>query len=117
LADVTAFLDPTHLLDTVGPAGTMAVLFAECGLLVGFFVTVLAGVSRMDLRRYAFLSVVGGIAWAGGLTALGAWLGHVAVVREHVELFVLAVVAVSLLPVVIEVVRSRRAGRATTRAA
>jgi membrane-associated protein len=205
---VTGFLDPTHLIDTFGLAGTMAILFAECGLLIGFFLpgdsllftagllaaggrvaplwvllvalpfaavagnvvgywigrsagpslfsrpdsrlfksehltrsrsffdrngtrtvllarfvpivrtftTVLAGVSRMDLRRYLVLSVIGGIAWAGGVTALGFWLGGVATVRDHVELFVLAVVAISLLPVGIEVLRARagrRAGRLT----
>ena len=32
-----AFLDPTHLLNTFGLIGIMAVIFAECGLLVGFF--------------------------------------------------------------------------------
>ncbi len=197
---VTGFLDPTHLIDTFGLAGTMAVLFAECGLLIGFFLpgdsllftagvlaaggriaplwvmlillpvaavvgnlvgywigrtagpalfarpdsrlfkaehvtrsqafferngartvllarfvpivrtftTVLAGVSRMDPRRFVLYSVIGGIAWAAGVTALGFWLGRVAVVRDHVELFIVAVVAVSLLPVGIELIRSRR---------
>src|SRR4051794_34028636 len=34
---MSAFLDPTHLINTFGLIGIMAVLFAECGLLVGFF--------------------------------------------------------------------------------
>jgi membrane-associated protein len=33
---VTGFLDPTHLINTFGLVGIMAILFAECGLLVGF---------------------------------------------------------------------------------
>ncbi len=36
-AAVTGVLDPVHLIDTFGLLGMMAVLFAECGLLVGFF--------------------------------------------------------------------------------
>ena len=75
---------------------------------MGTFATVMAGASRMDLRRFALWSALGGVLWAGGLTLLGFWLGQVAVVREHVELFVLGVVALSLLPVVVEVLRTRR---------
>jgi membrane-associated protein len=34
---VTGFLDPTHPVNTFGLVGITAILFAECGLLVGFF--------------------------------------------------------------------------------
>jgi membrane-associated protein len=197
---VSGFLDPTHLINTFGLVGILVILFAECGLLVGFFLpgdsllftagllaaggliaplwvlllllpvaavagnlvgwwigrkagpavfdrpdsrlfkarhverahafferngaraiilarfvpivrtfaTVMAGVARMDFRKFALYSVIGGVAWTVGVTLLGFWLGQVALVREHVELFVLAVVALSLVPVAIETVRSRR---------
>ena len=71
----------------------------------------MAGASRMDFRRYALYSVIGGVAWAAGVTLLGYWLGQVAVVRDHVELFVLGIVAVSLIPVAIELLRARRRNR------
>jgi membrane-associated protein len=202
---VSGFLDPTHLINTFGLIGTMAILFAECGLLVGFFLpgdsllftagllaaggliaplwvlllllpiaaiagnlvgywigrtagpavfnrpdsrlfkaeyvershdfferngtrtiilarfvpvvrtfaTVMAGASRMEFRRYVVHSVIGGIAWAAGVTLLGFWLGQVAVVRDHVELFILGIVAISLIPVVVEVLRGRRSRQPT----
>jgi membrane-associated protein len=68
----------------------------------------MAGAARMDFRRFALYSAVGGLAWTIGVTVLGFWLGHVAVVRDHVELFVLAVVVLSLAPVAIEALRRRR---------
>ena len=34
---MSGFLDPTHLINTFGLAGMALVLFAECGLLIGFF--------------------------------------------------------------------------------
>jgi membrane-associated protein len=202
---VSSFLDPTHLINTFGLIGIMVILFAECGLLVGFFLpgdsllftagllaaggliaplwvllvllplaaiagnlvgywigrtagpavftrpdsrlfkaayveraqaffdrngsrtillarfvpivrtfaTVMAGAAKMDARRYAVSSVIGGILWAGGVTLLGYWLGQVALVRDHIELFILGIVALSLVPVVIEVVRGRRESRHT----
>lgn len=198
---MSGFLDPTNLINTFGLIGIMVILFAECGLLVGFFLpgdsllftagllaaggliaplwvllialpaaaiagnlvgywigrtagaavfnrpdsqlfkaehvtrsqaffdrngartivlarfvpivrtfaTVMAGAARMDVRRYALFSVGGGIAWAAGVTLLGFWLGQIAVVRDHVELFIIGIVALSLIPVVVEVLRGRRA--------
>ena len=92
--------------------GNRTILLARFVPVVRTFATVMAGASLMDFRRYAVWSIIGGVLWAGGVTLLGYWLGQVAVVRDHVELFILGIVAVSLIPVVIEVVRSRRQGRA-----
>ncbi len=93
--------------------GTRTIVLARFVPIVRTFATVMAGASRMDLRRYALWSVVGGILWTGGVTLLGYWLGQVALVRDHVELFILGIVAISLVPVALEVLRSRRqAGRA-----
>jgi len=65
----------------------------------------------MDFRRFALYSLVGGVAWTTCVTLLGFWLGHVAVVRDHVELFILGVVILSLVPVAIEALRSRQSAR------
>ena len=197
---MSGFLDPAHLIDTFGVAGTMAVLFAECGLLVGFFlpgdsllftagllvadglvaplwavlllfpvaavagnlvgwylghragpavfsrpdsrlfrasyveranlfferngsraivlarfvpvvrtfITVMAGVAGMGFRRFAVYSAIGGVLWTTAVTLLGFRLGQVALVRDHVELFVLGVVLLSLVPVALEALRGRR---------
>jgi membrane-associated protein len=88
--------------------GARTVFLARFVPIVRTFATVMAGASRMDLRRYALYSVIGGIAWAAGVTLLGYWLGQVAVVRDHVEVFILGIVAVSLIPVAIEFLRARR---------
>ncbi|MSW63640.1 MAG: DedA family protein, partial [Actinobacteria bacterium] len=88
--------------------GNRTILLARFVPIIRTFATVMAGASLMDFRRYAVWSVIGGVLWAGGVTLLGYWLGQVTVVREHVELFILGIVALSLVPVVIEVVRNRR---------
>jgi membrane-associated protein len=62
----------------------------------------------MRFRSYALFSLIGGIAWAAGITLLGYWLGGHAVVRDHIELFVLGVVVVSLIPIAVEYLRNRR---------
>ena len=88
--------------------GARTILLARFVPIVRTFATVMAGASRMDFRRYAVYSVIGGVAWTGALTLVGHWLGQVTVVHDHVELFVLGIVALSLVPVGIEVLRGRR---------
>jgi membrane-associated protein len=92
--------------------GTKTIVLARFVPVVRTFATVMAGASRMDFRRYAVFSVIGGVLWAGGITALGYWLGGVQVVRDHIELFVLGVVVVSLVPLAVEYLRGRRRNRA-----
>jgi membrane-associated protein len=97
--------------------GARTVLLARFVPIARTFTTVMAGASRMDFRVYALYSVIGGIVWAGGVTALGHWLGQVDVIREHIELFAILIVVISVVPVAIELLRARRNNRKGTTAA
>jgi membrane-associated protein len=88
--------------------GARTILLARFVPIVRTFATVMAGASRMNVRVYAMYSVLGGIVWAAGVTALGYWLGQVDVIREHIELFAILIVVISLIPVAIELLRARR---------
>jgi membrane-associated protein len=90
--------------------GAKTVMLARFVPVVRTFATVMAGASRMDFRRYAGWSLAGGILWAGGVTALGYWLGQAAVVRNNLEVFILGVVVLSLVPIAVEYLRQRRRG-------
>jgi membrane protein DedA with SNARE-associated domain len=92
--------------------GAPAIILARFVPIVRTVITVTAGVARMDRRRYLIYSTLGAIVWASGLTLVGWRLGRFAFVREHIqphlELIVLAAVALTVLPVVVHVLRERR---------
>ena len=92
--------------------GDRTLILARFVPIVRTFVPVLAGVGAMDPKRFARFNIIGAVLWAGGVTTLGYFLGQVDVIRNHVEIAVLALVAVSLVPVAIELVRHRRQSRA-----
>ena len=94
--------------------GARTVILARFVPVLRTFATVMAGASRMDFKLYALYSVIGGVAWGAGMTALGHWLGQVAVIRDHIELFTILIVVVSLVPVAIELLRARRRGQTGT---
>lgn len=91
--------------------GTRAIVLGRFVPVVRTFITVMAGVGRMEARRYLTYSAIGGVAWAVGVTLLGAVLGQFAFVRDHIELILILVVLISIVPVVVEYLRSRRGGR------
>lgn len=89
--------------------GTKALVMARFVPIVRTFVPVLAGVGKMRQRTFIIANAIGAVAWAGGVTILGYFLGQVDAIKNNIELAAVAVVAVSLLPVGIEYQRHRRA--------
>ena len=86
--------------------GNRAIVLGRFVPIVRTFITVMAGVGRMDARRYLTYSMIGGVAWAAGVTLF-------AFVKSNIELILVAIVRGSVLPVVFEVVRARRDGSRT----
>jgi membrane-associated protein len=104
---------PQHVVRTqefFDKYGNRAIVLGRFVPIVRTFITVMAGVGRMDPRRYLTYSFIGGVAWAAGVTVLGYWLGQVPWVRENIELMLILIVFLSILPIIIEVVRARRGG-------
>jgi membrane-associated protein len=88
--------------------GARAILLGRFVPIVRTFITAIAGIGRMDPRKYFTYSIIGGVAWATGVTLLGFWLGRIAFVRDHVELILIGIVVLSVLPIAIEAIRARR---------
>jgi membrane-associated protein len=109
------WFNPAHVLKTqefFDRYGNRAIVLGRFVPVVRTFITAMAGVGRMEPRRYLTYSLIGGVAWAAGVTLLGFWLGQFAFVRANIELILLLIVAVSVLPIVVELVRARRTGGA-----
>lgn len=99
-------VDKTHaFFEKYGPR---AIVLGRFVPIVRTFITAIAGVGRMDPRKYFTYSVIGGVAWATGVTLLGFWLGRITFVKENVELILIGIVVLSVLPILIEVVKARR---------
>lgn len=102
---------PEHVEKTQGffdKYGNRAIVMARFVPIVRTFITVMAGVGRMDAKRFFTYSLIGGVAWAAGVTVLGYFLGQFEVVRDNVEIMLILIVLVSVLPIIVEVVRARR---------
>ena len=89
--------------------GNKALVMGRFVPIVRTFITVVAGVGRMDRRRFFVWSAVGAVLWATGLTLLGYFLGGVDFIHDHLEAALVLIIAISVLPMVVEYLRHRRA--------
>lgn len=93
--------------------GARAIILARFVPIVRTFITAIAGVGRMDARKFFVYSAIGGVLWASGVTVLGFYLGKFAFVHDHIELMLVAIVLVSVIPILIEIIRARRQRKAS----
>jgi membrane-associated protein len=92
--------------------GNRTIVLARFVPIVRTFAPVVAGIGGMEYKTFVKYNVLGGIAWGAGLPLLGFLLGRVDVVKDHIEIAILAVVFISLLPVVFEYISHRRSRNA-----
>ena len=100
------YFDQTHAF--FDKHGAKALVIGRFVPIVRTFVTVVAGVSRMDRRHFFVWSGVGAVLWATGLTLLGWSLGGIQFIHDHLESAILLIVAFSVLPMVFEWWRHRK---------
>jgi membrane-associated protein len=72
------------------------------------FAPFVAGVGTMSYGRFLTYNLVGAVLWVGLLVLAGYFFGNVPVVRENFSLVVLAIIAISVMPIAVEAVRGRR---------
>ena len=92
--------------------GARTIVIARFVPIVRTFTPVVAGVSRMRYRTFVTYNVIGGVLWGVGVTLLGYFLGQIEFVADNIEPIILLIIALSVLPIAIEVLRARREHRA-----
>jgi membrane-associated protein len=91
--------------------GAKTIVLARFVPIVRTFAPMIAGMSRMKYRTFVTFNIIGGAIWAFGVTLLGYYLGQVDVIADHLELAILSVVAISLIPIALELIKARREKR------
>jgi membrane-associated protein len=88
--------------------GARTIVIARFVPIVRTLAPVMAGVSRMNYRTFVTFNVIGGVAWGVSVTTLGYFLGQVEFVHDNLEPIILGIVALSVIPIAVELLRARR---------
>lgn len=101
------YLDKTHAF--YEKHGGKAIILARFVPIVRTFAPFVAGMGKMSYRHFAFYNVTGAIAWVLLFTYAGYFFGDLDIVQKNLKLLIVAIIVISILPGVIEILRHRRA--------
>jgi membrane-associated protein len=87
--------------------GGKTVVLARFMPIVRTFSPFVAGIGRMSYPRFLAYDIGGGIFWVCGFGLLGYFFGNAPVVKQNFGLVIVAVILLSLVPILIEVLRAR----------
>jgi membrane-associated protein len=105
------FIKQEHLLKTQAfydRHGRKTIILARFLPILRTFAPFVAGVGVMPYPRFLTVSVLGSIVWVGLFVWAGYLFGNLRVVRENFTLVVMAIIALSVMPMVIEIIKTRR---------
>ena len=109
------YLDRTQLF--FAKHGVRTIILARFVPIIRTFTPFVAGVGAMSYPRFLAYDIGGGILWVGLFVWAGYFFGNLPTVHKNFSLVIMAIILVSVMPIVIEMIRSRRTRRATTNAA
>ncbi len=88
--------------------GGKTIIIARFVPIVRTFAPFVAGIGAMNYRQFIFYNIVGGIGWVVIFVMAGYMFGQIQFVRERFEVVAVAIVLISVLPIVYEFIRARR---------
>lgn len=94
--------------------GGKTIILARFVPIVRTFAPFVAGMGHMPYRRFAAYNVVGAIAWVTLFSYAGYLFGNLPMVQSNLHYLIVAIIFVSILPGVIEILRHRRAAHRNT---
>ena len=108
-----SYLDKTH--DFFKKYGGKTIILARFVPIVRTFAPFVAGMGKMHFYYFMLYNVTGAALWVGIFCFAGYFFGDLPFVQRHLKLLLLAIIVISLLPAVVEVIRERLKGRKNER--
>ncbi|MEY2746769.1 MAG: hypothetical protein RL112_1811 [Planctomycetota bacterium] len=91
--------------------GGKTIILARFVPIVRTFAPFVAGIGQMSYARFAMFNVVGAVVWVVLFVVLGHAFGNLPVVKRNFQYVILAIIVLSVLPIVFEWWRARRESR------
>ena len=88
--------------------GGKTIIIARFLPIVRTYAPFVAGVGLMRYRLFVLFSALGSVAWISFFTIGGYFFGNIPVIRDNLTVMVLAIIFISILPAIVELIRQRK---------
>ena len=109
-SEKSRFLNKKHLVKTqlfYEKYGPKTIIIARFVPIVRTFAPFVAGIGQMQYRRFVMFNIVGAALWVGLLVPLGYMFAATEIVKKRFELVIMAIIFLSILPMIIEIIREK----------
>jgi membrane-associated protein len=100
------YMDRTHAF--YEKHGGKTIIIARFIPIIRTFAPFVAGVGAMTYGRFISFNVIGGLAWVALFTLGGYFFGNLPFVQDNFSFVIIAIIIISVMPAVIEFLKSRR---------
>lgn len=101
-----SYLEKTHAFYT--KHGGKTIILARFVPIVRTFAPFVAGMSNMNYAQFSRYNVIGALLWVPIFSYLGYFFANIPIVRDNLSLVLIAIILLSIMPGVIEIIRHRR---------
>jgi membrane-associated protein len=106
------WFNPKHLERThrfYEKHGGKTIIIARFIPIIRTFAPFVAGIGKMNYGVFIAYNIIGGVLWVISFIYAGYFFGNLPIVKQNFSLLILAIIIISLIPVVVEVIRQRHA--------
>ncbi len=89
--------------------GPKTVIMARFVPIIRTIAPFVAGAGSMTYTRYIFYCIAGAVLWVTSMTMLGYFFGNFEIVKKNFEIVILAIIAISVLPMIIGFLKAKYA--------
>lgn len=104
------YLDRTHAF--YERHGAKTIVIARFLPIIRTFAPFVAGIGKMEYKRFVVYNLIGCLAWLGAFILGGYFFGNLPIVKKNLTMVIFAIIIISIVPSVIEVIRQHRQSRA-----
>ncbi|MGE0764819.1 MAG: DedA family protein [Bdellovibrionales bacterium] len=110
-SETSLLINKKHLLKTQAfyeKHGPFTIVVARFAPIIRTFAPFVAGIGQMRYPRFAIYNVAGAFAWVLSFTYGGYFFGNLPVIKRNFHIVIVAIIILSLMPMVVEFLRQRR---------
>jgi membrane-associated protein len=100
------YLAKTH--EFYNKHGTITIFLARFIPIIRTFAPFIAGLGKMDYKRFIIYNALGGLAWVLIFTLSGYFLGNISQIKENFSIIVVLIVIISFTPVIFEFIKNKK---------
>lgn len=87
--------------------GGKTIFLARFVPIIRTFAPFVAGIGKMDYKKFVSYNATGGFVWVFGFTLLGHFFGNIPSIKENFSIVIIAIIIISVIPIFVELVKAR----------